>query len=80
MPQSRFRVLQFGSSVALDYCGKLFGDFGADLLLLQGETIPRDESPRITTAISWFGEHGPYAGYAATEATVPKPRRAQSNQ
>lgn len=119
MPLSQFRVLQIGSGVALDYCGKLFADFGsdvvklepaggdplrrmppvlangdsgmfawlnankqsvidtvsdrarllhgADLLLLQGADA---EGPRITTSISWFGEDGPYAGWAATEATV----------
>ncbi len=32
MPLSRFRVLQIGSGVALDYCGKLFADFGADVI------------------------------------------------
>lgn len=119
MPFSRFRVLQIGSGVALDYCGKLFADFnadvvklepaggdpmrrmppvlangdsgmfawlnankrsvidtatdrvrllrGADSVLLQGEDA---EGPRVTTSISWFGEDGPYAGWAATEATV----------
>jgi crotonobetainyl-CoA:carnitine CoA-transferase CaiB-like acyl-CoA transferase len=35
MPLSRFRVLQIGSGVALDYCGKLFSDFGADVVKLE---------------------------------------------
>jgi hypothetical protein len=26
MPLSRFRVLQVGSGIALDFCGKLFSD------------------------------------------------------
>jgi crotonobetainyl-CoA:carnitine CoA-transferase CaiB-like acyl-CoA transferase len=122
MPLSRFRVLQIGSGIALDYCGKLFADFGADVvkleppggdpmrsfppvldagesglfawlntnkrsvaessleallpgadLLLDGRESPRDAAPPAglsTTAISWFGESGPYARFAATEATV----------
>src|ERR1700743_141781 len=32
MPLSRFRVLQIGSGIALDYSGKLFADFGADVV------------------------------------------------
>ena len=120
MPLSRFRVLQVGSGVALDYCGKLFSDFGADVVKLEpaggdplrsfppilegGESglfawlnthkrsvfdtpAARDallpgadlvlSSEAVegaagvsNTIISWFGEHGPYAGFAATEATV----------
>jgi crotonobetainyl-CoA:carnitine CoA-transferase CaiB-like acyl-CoA transferase len=130
MPLSRFRVLQIGSGIALDYCGKLFSDFGADVvklepsggdpmrsfppvleggesglfawlntnkrsvtdtpaardallpgadLLLDGRPLshagrePLSESPIAaghdvsTTTISWFGDTGPYAGFAATE-------------
>jgi crotonobetainyl-CoA:carnitine CoA-transferase CaiB-like acyl-CoA transferase len=37
MPLSRFRVVQIGSGVALDYCGKLFADFGADVVKLEPE-------------------------------------------
>ena len=120
MPLSRFRILQVGSGIALDYCGKLFADFGADVVKLEppegdpmrafppvldnGESglfawlntnkrsvtetpavlghlsatadwvldgRPAPEAHRVsTTAISWFGETGPYAGFAATEATV----------
>jgi crotonobetainyl-CoA:carnitine CoA-transferase CaiB-like acyl-CoA transferase len=122
MPLSRFRVLQVGSGIALDYCGKLFSDFGADvirleppggdpmrffppvleggqsglfawlntnkrsvtetpealdallpgadLLLSSGEAPGHDEAGLSRTTISWFGETGPYAGFAATEATV----------
>ena len=32
MPLSAFRVLQIGSGIALDYCGRLFADFGADVI------------------------------------------------
>jgi crotonobetainyl-CoA:carnitine CoA-transferase CaiB-like acyl-CoA transferase len=122
MPLSRFRIVQAGSGIALDYCGKLFADFGADVVKLEppggdplrsfppvlenGEsgtfawlnTNKRSvtETPEAfdallpgadllldgrvscsvpmsdvsTTTVSWFGEHGPYAGFAATEATV----------
>jgi crotonobetainyl-CoA:carnitine CoA-transferase CaiB-like acyl-CoA transferase len=126
MPLSRFRVLQIGSGVALDYCGKLFADFGADVvklepaggdplrsfppvleggesglfawlntnkrsvtesaealntllpgadLLLDERTPTQAQAPLptgsfTTTRISWFGESGPYANYAATEATA----------
>ncbi|WP_158927394.1 CoA transferase [Acidisphaera sp. S103] len=134
MPLSRFRVLQVGSGIALDYCGKLFADFGADVVKLEpvggdplrsfppilsggesglfawlntnkrsvietalGELLPGadlllDGRPSLavmagtrpamtegaefiratvaTTTISWFGESGRYAGFAATEATV----------
>ena len=35
MPLSSFRVLQIGSGIALDYCGKLFADFGADTIRLE---------------------------------------------
>ncbi|MEA2737701.1 MAG: hypothetical protein QOH05_1008, partial [Acetobacteraceae bacterium] len=125
MPLSRFRVLQIGSGIALDYCGKLFSDFGADVVkleppggdpmrsfppvldngesglfawlntnkrsvtatpealeaLLPGADLLLDGRPPgapalsggtglSTTTISWFGDRGPYANFAATEATV----------
>ena len=35
MPLSRFRVLQIGSGIALDYCGKMFADFGSDVVKLE---------------------------------------------
>jgi crotonobetainyl-CoA:carnitine CoA-transferase CaiB-like acyl-CoA transferase len=122
MPLSRFRVLQIGSGVALDYCGKLFADFGADVVkleppdgdplraappivdggesglfawlntnkrsvtetpealaaLLPGADLLLDgafyagEVPAAVavTSVSWFGEHGPYAAFAGTDAVV----------
>jgi crotonobetainyl-CoA:carnitine CoA-transferase CaiB-like acyl-CoA transferase len=120
MPLSRFRVLQIGSGIALDYCGKLFSDFGADVVKLEppgGDPMRRfppvlqggesglfawlntnkrsvTDTPAVRSAllpgadlllsfgpveapvhvsatnVSWFGESGPYAGFAATEATV----------
>jgi crotonobetainyl-CoA:carnitine CoA-transferase CaiB-like acyl-CoA transferase len=122
MPLSRFRILQIGSGVALDYCGKLFADFGADVIKLEPpggdplRTLPPivnggesgyfawlntnkrsvTETPATVlallkdadvlldgrgydgtvpdgvsvTRLSWFGEHGPYASYAGTDAIV----------
>ena len=131
MPLSAYRVLQLGTGVGLDYCGKLFADFGADVIklepaggdplrrmppildnsesglfawlntnkrsvadtpeniagLLPGADLLLDSRPLSqrrsdqealrtrhpglsTTSISWFGDHGPYADFAATEATV----------
>jgi len=128
MPLSGYRVLELGSSVALSYCGKLFADFGADVIkqeppdgdplrhqppilanghsglfawlntnkrsttapaetLLDGADVLLDGRPpqqaaadhatwraawpRLAiTAVSWFGETGPYRDFAACEATV----------
>jgi crotonobetainyl-CoA:carnitine CoA-transferase CaiB-like acyl-CoA transferase len=129
MPLSSFRVLQLGSGIALDYCGKLFADFGADVIrlepacgdaarrmpplvangqsgyfawlntnkrcvtetpelvdrLLAGADVLLDGRPPMAiggshdawrarfpglaiTALSWFGETGPYRDFAATDA------------
>jgi crotonobetainyl-CoA:carnitine CoA-transferase CaiB-like acyl-CoA transferase len=126
---SAFRILQLGSGVAADYCGKLFADFGADVIkleppggdplrtmppivaggesgyfawlntnkrsvtqtpealkqLLAGADVLLDGRPQAEvgtshdewrrlhpgvaiTAISWFGETGPYRDFAATDA------------
>jgi crotonobetainyl-CoA:carnitine CoA-transferase CaiB-like acyl-CoA transferase len=129
MPLSAFRILQLGSGIALDYCGRLFADFGADVTrlepkggdplrtmppllgdgdsgyfawlntnkrsvtetpevldqLLEGADVLLDGRPPAAigsshdewrqrhlglaiTAISWFGETGPYRDFAATDA------------
>jgi crotonobetainyl-CoA:carnitine CoA-transferase CaiB-like acyl-CoA transferase len=129
MPLSSFRILQLGSGIASDYCGKLFADFGADVIrleppggdplramppivsngesgmfawlntnkrsvtetpdtlraLLAGADVLLDaRSPAAIgpshdawrkahpglaiTAVSWFGETGPYRDFAATDA------------
>jgi crotonobetainyl-CoA:carnitine CoA-transferase CaiB-like acyl-CoA transferase len=141
-PLSELRVVEIGAGDALGYCGKLFADFGAevikieppggdaarhiaplvdagggrresgyfawlntnkrsiiadpdlpadaarirallagsDLLLdarppsivrtsgLSHETLRRSEPGLAITAISWFGENGPYSEYAATDS------------
>ena len=111
------RVLEAGTGAALAYAGKLFADFGAEVLKLPDPADPLaaawprlgDHSalqawlntnkrlvegsvaelapgchvlldarpsaegtlPRhlVTTRISWFGEEGPYANFAATDVT-----------
>jgi crotonobetainyl-CoA:carnitine CoA-transferase CaiB-like acyl-CoA transferase len=129
MPLSAFRILQLGSGIALDYCARLFADFGADVIkleppggdplramppivadgesgyfawlntnkrsvtetpeirdqLLAGADVLLDGRPPAAigpshndwrrrhpglaiTAISWFGETGPYRDFAATDA------------
>jgi crotonobetainyl-CoA:carnitine CoA-transferase CaiB-like acyl-CoA transferase len=142
LPLSELRVVEIGSGDALGYCGKLFSDFGAEVvkieppggdparslpplvetgggrresatfawlntnkrgitadldqaadaakiglllssadLLLDGRhpadiaasQLPhaglRESEPGLAiTAISWFGEHGPYRDYAATDS------------
>ncbi len=138
MPLSGFRVVELGSDPALDYCGKLFADFGADVLkvefkggdprrrvpplldagagrmesgtfawlnankrsvfadpdvicrLLAEADVLLDARPLsdqangrlshpalqaahpglVVVAISWFGESGPYRGFAASDASV----------
>jgi crotonobetainyl-CoA:carnitine CoA-transferase CaiB-like acyl-CoA transferase len=142
LPLSELRVVEIGSGDALDYCGKLFADFGADVIkveplggdaarkiaplvdagngrhesgyfawlntnkrsvsadLLQvagvakvrtllesadllldarhptvistsplsHENIRRSQPGLAITAISWFGERGPYRDYAVTDS------------
>ena len=127
MPLSSYRVLQIGSGIASDYCGKLFADFGADVVkleppggdplrrmppmvtdtesgyfawlntnkrsvpeaaleqLLSGADVLIDGRPPAMvkvqhdiwrrrhpglaiTAVSWFGESGPYRDFAGTDA------------
>src|SRR4051794_40672851 len=142
LPLSELRVVEIGSGDALGYCGKLFSDFGAEVLKVEApggdpaRSLPplietgrgrresatfawlntnkrsiiadldqaagvkkirvllsradllldgrhpaeiaasrlshaelRTSEPGLTiTAISWFGEHGPYRNYAATDS------------
>lgn len=111
------RVLEAGTGAALAYAGKLFADFGAEVLkiadradpiatawprlgdrsalqawlntnkrlvegsvariaptchvLLDARPAGEEVLPRhlVSTRISWFGEDGPYAHFAATDVT-----------
>lgn len=143
-PLTKLRVVEIGSGDALGYCGKLFADFGAEVIKVEppGGDDARGHAPRVDagggrmesghfawlntnkrsitadlgqpadvarvralladadllldarpprqmhdsllthdalrsaqpglaiTALTWFGEHGPYRDYAATEAVV----------
>ncbi len=142
LPLSHLRVVEIGSGDALCYCGKLFADFGADVIkverpggdpdrriapladagdetheslnfawlntnkksvisdldkpthaarikkllrtadllidsrhhenikhsMLSHDELRRDDPGLAITAISWFGEHGPYRNYHATDS------------
>jgi crotonobetainyl-CoA:carnitine CoA-transferase CaiB-like acyl-CoA transferase len=142
LPLSELRVVEIGRSDALDYCGKLFADFGAEVIKIEppGGDPARKIAPLVAagdgrresatfawlntnkrsitadldapadaarirallgssdllldarhpviarnsalshaalheadpglaiTAFSWFGEHGPYSNYAATDS------------
>jgi crotonobetainyl-CoA:carnitine CoA-transferase CaiB-like acyl-CoA transferase len=142
LPLSHLRVVEIGSGDALCYCGKLFADFGADVIkierpggdpdrriaplvdagdethesivfawlntnkksvvsdldkpthaerikkllrtadvlidsrhhenikasLLSHDELRRDDPGLAITAISWFGDHGPYRNYHATDS------------
>ena len=67
MPLSGFRVLQIWSGVALDYCGKLFSDFGADVVKLE----PQGGDPlRSFPPILGNGESGLFAWLNTNKRSV----------
>ncbi len=67
MPLSRYRVLQVGSGIALDYCGKLFSDFGADVIKLE----PAGGDPlRSFPPIVEGGESGVFAWLNTNKRSV----------
>jgi crotonobetainyl-CoA:carnitine CoA-transferase CaiB-like acyl-CoA transferase len=142
LPLSELRVVEIGSGDTLGYCGKLFSDFGAEVIkveppggdparqfapvvdagddrresgyfawlntnkrsviadldraedvsriralladsdllldarppsqiptsLLTHDALRKDQPGLAITAISWFGEHGPYSNYEATDS------------
>ena len=76
MPLSPYRVLQIGSGVALDYCGKIFADFGADVIKLEpadgaGDTL-RTAPPLLPNGASglfaWLNTNKRSAGEDALAA------------
>src|SRR4051812_2745711 len=73
MPLSRFRVLQTGSGVALDYCGKLFADFGADVIKLEP---PEGDPLRATPPIIEGGESGYFAWLNSNKRSVTETPQA----
>jgi crotonobetainyl-CoA:carnitine CoA-transferase CaiB-like acyl-CoA transferase len=67
MPLSEFRILQIGSGIALDYCGKLFADFGADVIKLE----PAGGDPARTMApLAAEGESGLFAWLNTNKRSV----------
>ena len=67
MPLSSYRVLQIGSGVGLDYCGKLFADFGADVIKLE----PAGGDPmRTFPPIVENGESGLFAWLNTNKRSV----------
>ena len=51
MPLSKLRVVEIGSGGALAYCGKLFADFGADVIKIEppGGDEARHIAPLVRT-------------------------------
>src|SRR5580692_8156284 len=73
MPLSRFRVLQVGSGIALDYCGKLFSDFGAGVVKLE----PRGGDPmRLFPPVLDCGQSGLFAWLNTNKRSVTETREA----
>ncbi len=67
MPLSGYRILQRGSGIALDYCGKLFADFGADVIKLE----PASGDPlRTMPPIVDGGESGVFAWLNTNKKSV----------
>ena len=71
MPLSSFRILQIGSSIAADYCGKLFADFGAEVIRLEpaGGDPPRAAPPLLAN-----GDSGYFAWLNTNKAIAPETR------
>src|ERR1700728_979873 len=67
MPLSAFRILQLGSGIALDYCGKLFADFGADVIKLEP---PGGDPLRSIPPIVAGGESGMFAWLNTNKRSV----------
>src|ERR1700712_2156109 len=67
MALSRFRVLQIGSGIALDYCGKLFSDFGADVVKLEP---PGGDPMRSFPPVLDGGESGLFAWLNTNKRSV----------
>src|SRR5579862_881478 len=67
MPLSGYRVLQIGSAVGADYCGKLFADFGADVIKLEpAGGDPLRSAPPIVSG----GESGLFAWLNTNKRSV----------
>ena len=67
MPLTGYRILQQGSGVALDYCGKLFADFGADVVKLEP---PGGDPLRTMPPVLANGESGLFAWLNTNKKSV----------
>jgi crotonobetainyl-CoA:carnitine CoA-transferase CaiB-like acyl-CoA transferase len=62
LPLSELRVVEIGSGDALDYCGKLFSDFGAEVIKV--EPPGGDPARRIAPLVDAGGGHKESAVFA----------------
>jgi len=67
MPLTGYRILQRGSGIALDYCGKLFADFGADVIKLEPEG---GDALRAMPPVLENGESGVFAWLNTNKKSV----------
>ena len=67
MPLTGYRILQQGSGIALDYCGKLFADFGADVIKLEP---PGGDPLRCMPPVLESGESGLFAWLNTNKKSV----------
>jgi crotonobetainyl-CoA:carnitine CoA-transferase CaiB-like acyl-CoA transferase len=67
MPLTGYRTLQQGSGIALDYCGKLFADFGADVVKLEP---PGGDPLRSMPPVLENGESGVFAWLNTNKKSV----------
>jgi len=73
LPLARYRILQVGSGIALDYCGKLFSDFGADVIKLEP---PDGDDLRSFPPILEGGESGVFAWLNTNKRSVTETAEA----
>ena len=79
MPLSAYRIVELGSLPAAAYCGKLFADFGADVVKLEPPDGDPGRSGLPAIDIGGGSESG-YFGYlnANKKSTIADPARADS--
>ncbi len=63
LPLSKFRVVEIGTGDTLGYCGKLFSDFGADVIKIEPPgAIPHGASHRWSTRATGNAKASPLRG------------------
>src|SRR5258707_14294807 len=76
-PLSELRVVEIGSGDALGYCGKLFADFGADVIKVEP---PGGDRPRNIAPLVDVGEGHHESGYFAWLNTTKRSITADLSQ